>query len=124
MSRIVERSRLAQPNDRVFRCDIGRHAGVGDDACHPGRIHDHAAPSLNHLRELVLHTKEHAGDIDTDDTMPILFGLLGQGRCWRQDHGIVEGHIQRAEFRHGAINQSLDLGAVVELTHFRGRVLV
>jgi hypothetical protein len=106
---VLEGGALGQAEHAVFGGVEGGAAGEPDEAAERGAVDDRAAALLAHLSQLVLDARPDAAEVDRIDVLEVV-GRLVCG-VTRRDHdpGVVEGHVQPAEARHRAVDQSGDL---------------
>ena len=96
-------------HDRMFRGDVGSHAGIGAQSRHRRRVRDHAAAGLGHLRQFVFEAEENAGDIDPHYFRLAVFGLLGKTSGGRKEARIVERNVEGARLRNCTRDKRLHL---------------
>ena len=86
---------------------VGGAPGQADQAAEGGAVDDGAAPLPLHLEQLLLHEAPDAAQVDRLDLVVALLGLLDQGAHGAEDAGVVVGHVEAAELRHGAVHGGL-----------------
>src|SRR3546814_12138164 len=79
-SGLFQRRRFGQADDAVLGGDVSRQVRCADQAGDRRTIDDRAAAALEHLRNLEPHAVPDTGEIDTDDTVPVLGRAVG-GQC-------------------------------------------
>ena len=98
---------LGQPDHRMLRGDIGRHAGGRDQPGDRGGVDDRAPLLLQHDRQHVAQPEKHALDVDRrSPASNIVLVIFGGVRHFAFDAGIVEEAVDRAV----GVERRLDIG--------------
>lgn len=99
----------------MFGRNVGRHSGIGDNACHRCGIDDDAASGFHHVLDLIFQAEKYASHVHRHDTVVNVFVLLSQRQGWRQDSCVVESTVQTAEGLHGDVHQCTNLRGVSDV---------
>src|SRR5690348_10190611 len=110
LAREVECDPFRHDYDAALRRLVGTKALHSFDSGAAGGIDDHAAAALDHVRDGVLASEEHAFHAHVHHPIPYLFGgiddVLGHVHT-----GIVVEDVDAAECAHGLIDHPLDFRA-------------
>src|SRR6185437_5861464 len=105
---VIEGRRPGEADHAVFRRGIRWAAFDSDDAGARGGVHDRAASLLEHERDLVLHAKEYAAEVDVDDPFPLVQVVVrSRSGLPRLNARVIEGEIQAPEGFDGLIQSRL-----------------
>src|SRR4029450_5239261 len=88
---------LCQADHAVLSGGVGGSTSEGFDSGAGGVVHDCAATMLQHQRDLVFHTQEHAAEVYRNDPVPLRFGDLGDDAGLLFGTGVVEGNVETTE---------------------------
>src|SRR4029434_4935248 len=95
----------------MFRRTVKPNSREPDYACDRRTVYDGAATCLQHLRDLVLHGKPDAFNINVHHRVEVGFSVIDErGLHVAFDAGVVEGDIETAARLYSVVDQPLDLG--------------
>jgi hypothetical protein len=78
--RILQRRCFGQPHHPMLTRHIGGKSSATDQPCHGSRIDNGSASLTEHLGNFISHAEPDACQVDRDDLMPRVFGILGGQR--------------------------------------------
>ena len=85
--------RLRQPDHPCFGGRVGAHVRVALFTCDRRDIDDPTDAARLHVRQDGFAAVEGPVQVDCEHPPPIVVGILGQGRRWSRDAGIVHQHV-------------------------------
>src|SRR4029450_2603921 len=106
---VFQSGAFRESDDRMFGRSIDPNSREPDYARDRRAVYDGAAALLQHPRDLVLHGKPDAFDINIHHRVEVGFSLLGEWPRVALNTGVVESDIEPAIRRYRVVDQCLDI---------------